>query len=273
LFPLLKNFGIEASVKINEEGYYPWGGGEAEIKVQPLEGKGLKPINILEPGKIKNVYIQIITNTNHQEATGNDYLKEIRKEVKKTMRKKYTEEEVDAIDFEMDYHYSESLMKAGLSAKIKENKKNKAKNYHPKDKGPAKIVYGILLFAYGENIYYDCSSVNNDEFTNDEQYIEKVLDTFSFYFASGSCMDEHLQDQLLIFMTLANGKSTIQCNKLITEHTHSCFYIFKEFFPQLKYEITEQKDSSLATIQVEGLAMGVTNSENKSETKEAAKKN
>jgi len=36
LFPLLKNFGIEASVKINEEGYYPWGGGEAQIKVQPV---------------------------------------------------------------------------------------------------------------------------------------------------------------------------------------------------------------------------------------------
>jgi len=36
-FPLLKNFGIEASVKINEEGYYPWGGGEAEIKVQPVK--------------------------------------------------------------------------------------------------------------------------------------------------------------------------------------------------------------------------------------------
>jgi len=73
-------------------------------------------------------------------------------------------------------------------------------------------------------------------------------------------------------MTLANGKSTIQCNKLITEHTNSCFYIFKEFFPQLKYEISEQKDTGLATIQIEGLAMGVTHSGDKSESKEAAKK-
>ena len=161
-----------------------------------MKGKGLQPINILQPGKIKNIYIQVITNTNHQEATGNDYLKEIRKEIKKIMRKTYSEEEVDAVDFEMDYHYSESLMKANLSSKIKENKKAKAKNYHPKEKGPAKIVYGILLFAYGENIYYDCSSVCNDDFTNDEEYIEKVLDTFRFYFASGSCMDEHLQDQV-----------------------------------------------------------------------------
>jgi RNA 3'-terminal phosphate cyclase (ATP) len=277
LFPLLKNFGIEASVKINNEGYYPWGGGEAEIEVEPLKGKGLTPINILQPGKIKNIYIQVITNTNHQEATGNEYMKEIKKEIKKIMRKTYSEEEVDAVDFEMDYHYSESLMKAGLSAKIKERKKAKEKNYHPKEKGPAKIVYGILLFAYGENIYYDCSNVCNDDFTNDEQYIEKVLETFRFYFASGSCMDEHLQDQLLIFMTLANGKSTIRCNKDITEHTNSCFYIFKEFFPQLKYEVTQEKDSGLATIQIEGLGLGVTgqtNSENKeipSEKKEESK--
>ncbi len=54
-------------------------------------------------------------------------------------------------------------------------------------------------------------------------------------------------------MTLANGKSTIRCNKDITEHTNSCFYIFKEFFPQLKYEVTQEKESGLATIQIEGI--------------------
>ena len=37
LFPLLKNFGVDASVKINNEGYYPWGGGEAEIEVEPVK--------------------------------------------------------------------------------------------------------------------------------------------------------------------------------------------------------------------------------------------
>ena len=36
LFPLMKNFGVEASVEIKEEGFYPWGGGEAEIKVEPV---------------------------------------------------------------------------------------------------------------------------------------------------------------------------------------------------------------------------------------------
>jgi len=84
------------------------------------------------------------------------------------MKTKYSEEEIDSIEIESDYHYSESLMKAGLKDKIKENKKNKAKNYHPKDKGPSKIVYGILLFAYGENIYYDCSCVCNDDISDDE---------------------------------------------------------------------------------------------------------
>jgi len=79
LFPLLKRFGIHASIKIINEGFYPWGGGEVELKVEALKGKAIEPINILKPGKIKNIYIQVITRADHQEALGNDYLKEISK--------------------------------------------------------------------------------------------------------------------------------------------------------------------------------------------------
>ena len=86
------------------------------------------------------------------------------------MRTQYSEEEVDAIEITLDYHYSESLMKAHLSGRVKEAKKNKAKNYHPEKKGPKKIVYGILLFASGDNIYYDCSCVCQDEIPNDEVF-------------------------------------------------------------------------------------------------------
>jgi len=256
LFPLLERFGIHASINIVGEGFYPWGGGEAELKVEALKGKPLTPINISKPGKIKNVYVQVITKEDHQEALGNDYLKEIRKEVKKIMKTKYTEAEIDSINIELDYHYSESLMKAGLSAKVKEYKKNKAKNYHPKNTGPKKIVYGVLLFAYGEDIYYDCSCVCNDDIQEDEGYIEKVLDNFKKYFDGGGCMDEHLQDQLLVFMLLANGKSSIQCNKDITDHTKSCFYIFKEFFPKFEHKLTIEKDSETATIEIQGLGFG-----------------
>lgn len=140
----------------------------------------LQPINITKPGKIKKVYVQAITSID-DEAAANDYLKEIStwqsenscsyllgKEVKKIMRTQYTEEEVDAIEITLDYHYSESLMKANLSSRVKEAKKNKAKNYHPEKKGPKKIVYGILLFASGDDINYDCSCVCQDDIENDE---------------------------------------------------------------------------------------------------------
>ena len=75
------------------------------------------------------------------------------------MRTQYSEDEVDAIVFETEYDYSENLMKAGLSKRIKEIKNNKAKNYKPQNKGPKKIVYGVVMFAYGDNIYYDCSTI------------------------------------------------------------------------------------------------------------------
>jgi hypothetical protein len=38
-------------------------------------------------------------------------------------------------------------------------------------------------------------------------------------------------------MLLAEGNSIIRCTKEITEHTKSCFYIYKQFYPEFKHEI------------------------------------
>jgi len=65
-------------------------------------------------------------------------------------------------------------------------------------------------------------------------------------------------------MLLAQGKSSIHCDKNITNHTKSCFYIFKEFCPEFKYELVEEKDNDLAIIQIEGLGV----SRNDSQVKE-----
>lgn len=81
-------------------------------------------------------------------------------------------------------------------------------------------------------------------------YVENVLETFKSYFKTGSCMDDHLQDQLLLFMLLASGKSEILCTKNVTDHTLSCFYIFQIFFPHFNYTITTEGE--LARIQIDG---------------------
>ena len=53
-------------------------------------------------------------------------------------------------------------------------------------------------------------------------------------------------------MLLAKGKSELVCLKDLTDHTISCFYVFKLFFPDLEYKIVEEEDKGLARIQIEG---------------------
>lgn len=85
LFPLLKSFGIQAGIHIVKDGYYPSGGGEAELAIERVSYKNsfssqvkskLKPINLTTQGKIRKVYIELVTDTN-DEATANGYLKEL----------------------------------------------------------------------------------------------------------------------------------------------------------------------------------------------------
>lgn len=39
------------------------------------------------------------------------------------------------------------------------------------------------------------------------------------------CVDTYVQDQLIIFMALAKGKSRIQCSSPLTMHTKTAIYI------------------------------------------------
>lgn len=40
-----------------------------------------------------------------------------------------------------------------------------------------------------------------------------------------SCVDKHVQDQLIIFMSLAKGLSQIRCTLPLTLHTRTAIYI------------------------------------------------
>jgi RNA 3'-terminal phosphate cyclase (ATP) len=40
-----------------------------------------------------------------------------------------------------------------------------------------------------------------------------------------ACVDEHVQDQLIIFMALANGESQIRCGNPLTLHTQTAIYV------------------------------------------------
>mmetsp|Transcript_14923 Transcript_14923/g.16999 ORF Transcript_14923/g.16999 Transcript_14923/m.16999 type:complete len:114 (-) Transcript_14923:11-352(-) len=52
----------------------------------------------------------------------------------------------------------------------------------------------------------------------------------------GGCVDEYLQDQLILYMTLAEGVSEIVTNSL-TPHTRTAIWLASQMVPSVRFEI------------------------------------
>jgi hypothetical protein len=127
----------------------------------------MKPLTMVKPGNIKKVHIEVIARID-DEVAASSYMKDLRKDVKKVMRTKYSEKEIDEIEFDEVYTFSEDLNRAGRKDFVKKVKNNKLKGYTPPEEKINKMVYGILFFVTGEDIMYDCSVFSDDVISFDE---------------------------------------------------------------------------------------------------------
>lgn len=66
----------------------------------------------------------------------------------------------------------------------------------------------------------------------------------------GSCVDTHVQDQLIIFMALAQGMSCVRCTLPLTLHTQTAIQI-AELMTEAKFNVIEE--GSTAIIQCNGI--------------------
>lgn len=56
LKPLLARMGVHFEYEVRQEGYYPRGGGEVELTIQPI-AEYITPITLLKRSTIKQVYL------------------------------------------------------------------------------------------------------------------------------------------------------------------------------------------------------------------------
>lgn len=67
-----------------------------------------------------------------------------------------------------------------------------------------------------------------------------------------SCVDPHVQDQLIIFMALAKGISRIRCTVPLTLHTKTAIYI-AELLTAAKFNVIEESGATTAIIECNGI--------------------
>lgn len=119
-----------------------------------------------------------------------------------------------------------------------------------------KEFYQLVFHAFGDknSSFFDCSYYPEDnEKINIEKALENSLEKLENYIKGQSCLDEHNQDQLLIYMALAKGISQIKIGNFITEHTYAAIYVIKQFLPKSRIEIKENVNDNGKIIEIEGI--------------------
>ena len=188
LLPLLKQMGIEARLEIIRPGYVPKGGGIIEIQVEPVEK--LKPLNLIEQGKITS--INGIALSSHLEE------KKVSQRMAAECRK--------------------ALSAQGYKAEIQE-----IYDRSSLQEGAALAIYAGT--SSGSIIGSDRARRPGRRSESIGRY---VAQNFMEDIETGAAVDSHIADQLIIYAGLAEGISRYSIPR-ITEHVETNLWLIEEF--------------------------------------------
>ncbi|XP_059057592.1 RNA 3'-terminal phosphate cyclase-like isoform X2 [Achroia grisella] len=213
--PLVQKFGANFSLKIHRRGYYPRGGGHVKVNVTPI--RRLNSITLLDSGTITSV--------------------------------KGTSFVAGALPIKMAYEMSDG---------VKEHLKSECKNVniHCYKEEMARdncsgIIVSCTLSGSGGCV------VGGGELGRRGTVAAHVGRALGAQLAATwrarACLDRHAQDQVIIYMALADGKSAVKTEEL-TLHTKTAIHIV-ELIAKIKFNVESNDDHHI----IECTGLGYTN--------------
>ena len=112
---------------------------------------------------------------------------------------------------------------------------------------------GIILFGETSTGRILAGSALGKKGLPAEQVAAEAAETLIHDLDCESCVDQYLQDQLIVFMALAKGKSAIKCGPL-TLHTQTAIH-YTQVLTNVKFHVTEQVKDKAYLIECEGMAL------------------
>ncbi|XP_034529593.1 RNA 3'-terminal phosphate cyclase [Notolabrus celidotus] len=220
--PIVEKFGINFDCDIRMRGYYPKGGGEVMVTVNPV--KELQPVNMMERGNITKIY-------------GRTFV-------------------AGVLPFKLAKDMSTAAVRT-IRKEIKELYVN-IQSLQEKDKAYGS-GNGIIIIAESSTGCVFAGSALGKKGVYADKVGMEAAEMLLRNIRNNGCVDEFLQDQLIIFMALAKGKSRIRTGP-VTLHTQTAIHVAEQL-TQAKFTITKCEDelSTNETYIIECEGSGVTN--------------
>ena len=185
LFPLLREMGVEAHLKIIRPGYVPRGGGVIEVRVEPIAGR-IRPLNFLYPGNIRQ--IKGIAISSHLE----------KKRVSERMAKKCEAVlKVDGYDAQIKEIYDTTSIQEGAA---------------------------LALFSRSDTGCIIGSDRAGKLGRSSEEIGRFVAKNWLQDIQTGATVDRYLADQLIIYAALAEGETEYLIPRM-TEHVDTNLWL------------------------------------------------
>ena len=227
LRPMLKRLmNIDIDIQCKQRGFFPKGGGKVMLQTNPINGC-IPAFNLTQRGRLSQIYGHVIVGgRGMQLSVGKDVINGALRELKYAFGQRI-KISIDVLPKDQIDSYSDGIGiiivaetstgclfgGSALSGPPKRNKKNNG-NY-----GDQRSEYEEVGRNAARDLIQDWTSTK------------------------GGCTDRYLQDQLIIFMALAKGKSKMAtCAEEL--HTKTAIHI-AQLLTGAKFEVSQMKDGTV----------------------------
>ncbi|XP_015115552.1 RNA 3'-terminal phosphate cyclase [Diachasma alloeum] len=228
--PWLNKFGGDFDFTVVRRGYYPKGGGEVNLRIKPI--KNLKPIEVINQGNIKGIsgwaYVagSVHLNAAYQMA----------EEVKDFLSKELEKNEIEVPPINIEGYREDRNMAVGNGSGI-----------------------NVVCQTDTGCVFGGSGLGSNRDATNPPQEaVEQIMNPI----INRSCVDAHMQDQLILLMALARGTSKVSIgSQKVTQHTETAIEIAKIMLKDrgLNFELKNCNETDPKGFVLECNGCGLTN--------------
>ncbi|KAF4615084.1 hypothetical protein D9613_002854 [Agrocybe pediades] len=244
-----RHFGAtNISLDINKRGYYPKGGGEVVMSVVPLSGptEKLRSFSLMERGRVKWIsgiahYAGLPTVVGKGMVEGAERRLAEAGFSKTSMVSNKSSSTAD----------TNTVSSEGTESTIADAE-NVYISIHSK-REPNSLTRGagsgIVLWAELEGGGMIGGSAVGTKGVPPEKVGEQAADELIKGLMDGGCVDEWLQDQIIIFMALADGTSEVNCGKVeLSLHTRTAIWLAEQL-TEAKFEVVQSAGQTVIRCQ------------------------